>query len=80
MVCVVATISSLPTRVVSLQGMSPEEATALLFASVPGITYREVAARLGEEPAVILRRLKSALQSLSSRSPGVTWLNPGTPA
>jgi DNA-directed RNA polymerase specialized sigma24 family protein len=53
-----------PDLASALQGLPPEEATALLFASLPGITYREVAARLGEEPAVILRRLRKGLQAL----------------
>ena len=47
-----------------LAGLPPEEATALLFAAQPGITYREVAARLGEDPAVILRRLTTSLRAL----------------
>ena len=60
------TITSLraPDLTARLHGLPPEEATALLFAAIPGITYREVAARLGEDPAVILRRLTSGLRAL----------------
>jgi DNA-directed RNA polymerase specialized sigma24 family protein len=53
-----------PDLTTALRTLPPEDATALLFASLPGITYREVAARLGEEPAVILRRLRTGLQAL----------------
>lgn len=52
-----------------LQQLPPEEATAVLFAAIPGITYREVAARLGEDPSVVLRRLTSGLRALRPAAP-----------
>ena len=52
-----------------LQQLPPDDATALLFAAIPGITYREVAARLGEEPSVVLRRLTAGLRALRPAVP-----------
>lgn len=45
-------------------------ATVVLLASRAGLTYREIATRLGEEPATILRRLTEGLRAL--RSAGAT--------
>ena len=47
-----------------LRDLPSEQATALLMAALPGMTYREVAARLGEDPAVVRRRLTEGLRSL----------------
>ena len=58
------TTRSTPALSARLAGLPPEQATTVLFATIPGITYREVAARLGEEPAVILRRLTAGLRAL----------------
>jgi len=75
----VADIAVPQEQALTLDVLTGDEATALLFATVPGITYREVAARLGEEPAVILRRLTSALRTLGASAaspalrPGVSW-------
>jgi len=37
------TTRSAPDLTARLAGLPPEEATAVLFAAIPGITYREVA-------------------------------------
>ena len=63
------TTRSAPDLTARLAGLPPEEATAVLFAAIPGITYREVAARLGEEPAVVLRRLTAGLRALRPARP-----------
>lgn len=63
------TTRSVPDLTARLAGLPPEEATAVLFAALPGITYREVATRLGEDPAVILRRLTSGLRALRTAAP-----------
>ena len=63
------TTRSAPDLTARLAGLPPEEATAVLFAALPGITYREVAARLGEEPSVVLRRLTAGLRALRPTGP-----------
>lgn len=63
------TTRSTPGLTARLAGLPPEEATAVLFAAIPGITYREVAARLGEEPSVVLRRLNTGLRALRPGGP-----------
>ena len=50
--------------VARLRDLPTEHATALLFATLPGVTYREVAARLGEDPALVRRRLTEGLRAL----------------
>ena len=49
-----------------LRDLPPDQATALLFASLPGMTYRDVAARLGEDPVVVRRQLTDGLRALRS--------------
>ena len=63
------TTTRAPELTARLRDLPPEEATALLFAAIPGITYREVAARLGEDPSVVLRRLTSGLRALRPGGP-----------
>ncbi|MDQ3106928.1 MAG: hypothetical protein M3Q68_03895 [Actinomycetota bacterium] len=52
----------------ALASLPEATATVVLLASRTGLTYREIAARLGEEPATILRRLTEGLRAL--RQPG----------
>ena len=63
------TTTQRPDLSARLQQLPPDEATAVLFAAIPGITYREVAARLGEDPSVVLRRLTSGLRALRPAVP-----------
>ena len=48
---------------VRLDHLPTEQAAAVLLAARPGVTYREVAERLGLEPSVVLQHLKDALRS-----------------
>ena len=47
-----------------LATLDDRDAAAVLLASRPGVSYREVAELLGEEPRVTLARLRSALTKL----------------
>lgn len=52
----------------SLVDLPADQATALLLAAQPGVTYREVADRLGVEPTVVLRWLRDGLRGLARPS------------
>lgn len=52
----------------SLVHLLEDQAAALLLAARPGATYREVAARLGVEPAQVLAWLREGLRAIGSRS------------
>lgn len=61
----------------ALQALPADQATALLLAARPGVTYRDVAMRLGVEPAVVLRWLSDGLRSLrptaATATSGIAW-------
>lgn len=58
-----------PTRPTpSLVHLPEDQAIALLLAAQPGVTYREVAVRLGVEPAQVLAWLRDGLRGIGSRS------------
>jgi transposase-like protein len=61
---VLATASGTTSGTTSLDHLPEDQAAALLLALQPGVTYRDVAARLGVEPAVILRWLRDGLRSV----------------
>jgi hypothetical protein len=63
-----------------LASLPEDQATAILLALRPGFTYREVAARLGEDPAVILRRLREGLRSLAAPTVAPTTAAPAMAA
>ncbi len=48
----------------ALASLPEATATVLLLAARAGLTYPEIATRLGEEPATILRRLTEGLRAL----------------
>ena len=50
-----------------LTRLPDQQAAALLLALRPGTTYRDVAAKLGVEPAVILRWLRDGLRSVAAQ-------------
>lgn len=50
---------------VSLDHLGEDQAAALLLAMRPGTTYRDVAAKLGVEPAVVLRWLRDGLRQVA---------------
>lgn len=52
----------------SLVHLPEDQATAMLLAAQPGVTYREVAARLGVEPAQVLGWLRDGLRRIGSGS------------
>jgi len=56
---------------VSLAHLPEDQAAAVLLALQPGVSYRDVAARLGVEPQVVLRWLREGLRSAvaPSRTP-----------
>ena len=55
-----------PAVPLSLEHLPEDQAAAVLLALRPGTTYRDVAAQLGVEPAVVLRWLRDALRSAAS--------------
>lgn len=55
-------------RIPLLYALSPDEATAVVLAARPGVTYREVAERLGVEPKQVLAWLRDGLRRIGSRS------------
>lgn len=57
-----------PRPTPSLAHLPEEQATALLLAAQPGVTYREVAVRLGVEPAQVLAWLRDGLRRIGSPS------------
>jgi DNA-directed RNA polymerase specialized sigma24 family protein len=65
-----APVPSTPVELVDALLLMPvEQAHALVLASRPGVTYRDVAARLGEDPAVVLRQLTAGLRALRMTTP-----------
>jgi transposase-like protein len=44
--------------------LSDDQATALWMATMPGVTYRDVARRLGVEPSLVLRWLRDGLREV----------------
>ena len=52
---------------VDLSHLPESHAAALLLARQPGMTYRDVAERLGVEPAVILRWLRDGLRTVAAQ-------------
>lgn len=57
-------------RSVSLSHLPDDQAAAVLLALRPGVTYRDVAAKFGVEPAVVLRWLREGLRAAApSRTP-----------
>ena len=51
---------------VSLDHLPEDQAAALLLASRPGFTYRDVAASLGVEPSTVLTWLREGLRSAAA--------------
>lgn len=52
----------------SLVHLPEDQAAALLLAAQPGVTYHEVAERLGVEPRVVLRWLSDGLRRMGRPS------------
>jgi transposase-like protein len=52
----------------SLVDLPADQATALLLAAQPGVTYRDVAQRLDVDPAVVLAWLRDGLRRMGRRS------------
>lgn len=51
-----------------LAHLPEQQAAAILLASRPGVTYKDVAARLGVDQVVVLRWLRDGLRSLTPPS------------
>ena len=51
---------------VSLSHLPEEQSAAVLLALRPGVTYRDVAARLGVDPGDVLRWLREGLRSAAA--------------
>ena len=56
----------------SLEHLPEEQAAAILLALRPGANYREIAARLGVEPAVVLTSLRDGLRNVAAPSRTLT--------
>lgn len=57
----------------ALQALPPDQAAALLLAAQSGMTYRQVAARLGVDPVVVLRWLSDGMRSMRAQATGLAW-------